>query len=119
MKVNKSKSNRNVVGRFFKVSGFTQMERDDIWVRTPIIKEVLKSIKLKKRQENQLINYINAAYQRFTEIDHAKKVKKGLSAKRERVSRQIQNGFDVAKKWKDEYDRQSEQEKAKPDNEAD
>jgi len=99
------KLNRNIAGVFFKISGFTQTEIDDIWIRTPIIKEALESAKLRKRQERQLINYVNEAYKRFGDMLHVHKIRQNRPTKREKVAAQIQNGFDVADKWRKEYER--------------
>jgi len=101
------KYDRSKAGVFFKISGFTQVEIDDIWIRTPIIKQALKDIKARKRQEQRLINLGKA---RDSVIGEARrKIREMLGNKRKprwlRNQEQIQRGFDVAEKWRQENDK--------------
>lgn len=88
-------TDRNRTGVFFKISGLTKTEIDDIWIRTPIIKEAMRQKRQRKRQEQKLINFIKEAHRL---IPTGKKRK----TKGQKLSEQITNGFKIAKKWREE-----------------
>lgn len=85
----------NRTGVFFKIMGLDQTERDDIWLRIPRIKEAMQQKRQRKRQEQKLINMIRWAHKMLPGKGH-------LRTKGDKQAEQIQNGFNIAKKWKKE-----------------
>lgn len=103
-------TDRNFAGIFFKISGFTPDEVDDIIYRQKVVKRLKKEQKKRKRRERWGINI----ERKMAKIDKMNLFQPAKKSKFQKTSEQIQNGFDVAKRLMEHG--QGEQEEAQRDN---
>lgn len=74
---------------YFKISGFEQNEIDDIIYRTKSAKEVAKARKARKRAEKKILNCSRRA---------KREMKRCGITKSEKITKQIDRGFEVARR---------------------
>jgi len=96
-------TDRNLRGLFFRVSGFTPEETDDIVYRQKQVKQALGQQRERRRQEKKLLN-IRKFSKPAPGLDAVIKAKKYITKgkrknKPERLKEQIQYGRDLAKWW--------------------
>lgn len=86
-------TDRNLKGLFFKVSGFTPNEIDELIYRQRGVKQAMKEQKELKRWEKRQMNC-----KKFGNVIRAGlKFQKLTQTKSQKISAQIQYGFDLAK----------------------
>lgn len=96
-------TDRNLKGRFFNISGFTQFELDDIIYRTKQVKETLRQTRQRKRQEQKTLNKWKFEFpKRIFERNKVVRSAFPTKSKPQKTTEQIQRGFDVADKWRQE-----------------
>lgn len=91
---------------FFISDRIIGSEKYDIIYRTPIIVKVLKEIRDRKRLEKHFLNFNNPKIGQLTKEHSVKQqrndAQKPRKTKAQKLSEQIQRGFDIAEKWRKE-----------------
>lgn len=98
--------NRSKAGVFLKISGFLPQEVDDIIYRTKAVKQALKDKKSRLRIEKHWLNFGNPKICQFTKANSVKQQRNDAQKPRkpwgEKRKEQIDNGFNLVKKWQKE-----------------